>query len=177
MNTKFIFTLSIVILSLILSAVAHDNEECHYVKRSPELFERHDYENNDTCPCTVATATFTDKVTGIVVFAQDPCGSTLVTGLFSDGLVDPDKNCYSFRIVDKCGKLLNDLTSALNVKFRNNGTFPFSVRIDDLNLNCDSDGVLLAESDKKRYVKRDTGADLQIQQNGQNYASAPLSSV
>lgn len=174
MNTKFIFTLSIVILSIILSVDAHCHDKS-YNKRSTELFKRHDYEKNDTCPCTVATATFNSTVVGIVTFAQDECGSTLVTGLFSDGLVDPEKNCYDFLVVDKCGKLLYNLTSALDVKFRNDGTLPFSTRLDDLNLNCDSDGVLLAESDKKRYVKRDTGSDLQINQNGQNYASAPLS--
>ncbi|RHZ83230.1 hypothetical protein Glove_99g119 [Diversispora epigaea] len=174
MNTKFIFTLSIVILSIILTAFAH---EVSFKKRSPELLKRTDYEKNDTCPCTVATSTFNSTVIGEVVFAQDTCGSTLVTGLFSDGLVNPEKNCYTFLVVNKCGKLLYNLTSVLDVKFRKNGTFPFSTRLDDLNLNCDSNGVLLAESGKKRYIKRDTGADLQIQQNGQNYASAPLSSV
>ncbi|RHZ76283.1 hypothetical protein Glove_199g187 [Diversispora epigaea] len=174
MNTKFIFTLSIVILATILSAAAFDSE-CHYLKRSPELFKRH--ETNDTCPCTVATAVFNSTVIGEVVFAQDPCGSTLVTGLFGDGLVDPETNCYEYLVVDQCGKLLYNLTSALNVTYRKDGTLPFSTVLHDLNLNCDPDGILLAESDKKRFQKRATGSNLKVQQNRQNYASAPIRSV
>ncbi|CAG8457896.1 6808_t:CDS:10 [Diversispora eburnea] len=122
-------------------------------------------------------ATFDSTVVGIVVFSQDECGSTFVAGLFSDGLVDPEKNCYEYLIIDKCGKLLYNLTSAIDVEYRKNGTYPFSTRLDDLNLDCDSNGVLLAESEKKRYVKRDTGSSLQINQNGQDYASAPLDQV
>ncbi|RHZ83231.1 hypothetical protein Glove_99g118 [Diversispora epigaea] len=61
MNTKFIFTLSIVILSIILTAFAH---EVSFKKRSPELLKRTDYEKNDTCPCTVATSTFNSTVIG-----------------------------------------------------------------------------------------------------------------
>ncbi|RHZ77225.1 hypothetical protein Glove_184g109 [Diversispora epigaea] len=174
MNSKFIsFALSIFILSIILSVAAHP--DIHKYRDSSELFKRH-----DTCPCTVATSTFNDTVIGEVVFAQDTCGKTLVTGLFSDGLVDPEKNCYTYLVVDKCGNLLYDLTKAISPKYRENGTFPFSVRLDDLNLNCNEDGVLLAYCDphnNTHYRKRDTGANLAVQQNGQGYASAPLTGV
>ncbi|RHZ88251.1 hypothetical protein Glove_24g49 [Diversispora epigaea] len=182
MNAKFIFALKIVIVSMILSAVAK-KRNCNYdenKKRSLELSERRDYLTNDTCPCTVATAVFLGTFVGEVVFAQDPCGSTLVTGLFSDGF-DPENNWYGFLIVDACGNLLYNLTSALDIEFRKNGTFPFSARLDDLNLDCDSDGVLLAECDDskhhKHYHKRATGANLEVQENGQNFASAPINAV
>ncbi|RHZ86005.1 hypothetical protein Glove_57g7 [Diversispora epigaea] len=142
------------------------------------LLEIADGHENVTCPCTVAKSTFNSSgVIGEVVFAQNTRGSTIVTGLFSDGLVDPEKNCYNFLIVDDCGKVLYNLTSALDVKYRKDGTLPFSTtRLDDLNLNCNSDGVLLAVTYKKRYHKRQ-GAGmpyLEIRNSGDVSAQAPI---
>jgi hypothetical protein len=180
MNSKFIsFALSIFILSIALSAVAHPT--INKYKDSSELFKR-THEEHDNCSCTAATSEFTDKVWGNVVFGQNECGETLCAGIFSDGLVDPEKNCYDYLIMDTCGNLLYNLTDDISPKYRKNGTWPWSTRIKDLNLDCHEDGVLLAycedeEHNKTHYHKRDTGAVLQIQQNGQNFASAPLNQI
>jgi hypothetical protein len=162
MNSKFIsFVLSILILSIALSAVAHP--AIHKYKDSSELFKRH-YEKNDTCPCVAAVAEFSDEIWGSVTFSQNEDGETLVAGIFSDGLPNPEKICYEYLIIDACDKVLYNLTSALDIKYRKNGTWPFSVRLDDLILDCDSKGVLLVDSECKcdndtTYHKRaDTGA-------------------
>ncbi|CAG8557381.1 2010_t:CDS:2 [Diversispora eburnea] len=148
------------------------------IYKSPsELFKR---DEKDTCPCTVATSSFCGPIVwGEVVFAQDECGKTIATGLFSDGLVDPEKNCYDYLIVDKCGKVLYNLTEAISPKYRKDGTWPFSSgRLSDLNLDCDKDGVLLAYcdncTDTKYHKRQGSGSSLQIQQNGQDYAAADL---
>ncbi|RHZ63688.1 hypothetical protein Glove_328g65 [Diversispora epigaea] len=174
MNTKFtFFALSIVILSMVLSAAATPKtivakvrilpvaDTCKYSKRSAELFQR--YAHTKTCPCTDATARFTSNVVGEIVFSQNNCGSTLVTGLFSDGL-NPLKNTYFYYIVDLCGNILYDLTPALCVSYRKDGTWPFLVKLNNLNLDCNSKGVLLAECTKcfnnstfKPYHKRQFG--------------------
>ncbi|CAG8622726.1 2829_t:CDS:1, partial [Diversispora eburnea] len=154
-------------------------------KNSNELFKR-THEKNDTCPCTVATASFCGPVVwGEVVFAQDECGKTIATGIFSDGLVDPEKNCYDYLIVDKCDKVLYNLTKAISPKYRKNGTWPFSSgRLSDLNLNCNEDGILLASCDNctdtdKHHKRQDTqdGSKLKIQQNGQDYDETNIEQV
>lgn len=158
------------------------------------------------CQCTVATATFNDAVTGIIVFSQDTCGSTLVSGLFSQGLNDPDKNRYAFLIVDPCGNVLRNLTSDLNVSYSMNGTLPFETRPDNFNLDCDSSGVLVAgkyckstsnststitstdtytitstytntsTSKSNCYKRNDDETSVEITQNGAPYANGSLKS-
>ncbi|RHZ49475.1 hypothetical protein Glove_520g11 [Diversispora epigaea] len=180
MNTKFTFALCFTILfSVILSVYAHDDVS-KYRKRSPGLFKR-SHEKNDTCPCTVATSVFTKNVViGEVVFAQDPCGKTLVTGLFSDGLPDPEKNCYDYLIV-KCDKVLYNLTSAIDPKYRKNGTYPFSTRLNDLNLDCDSNGILVSPcvSCNDTYHKRQATPDptLNIYAKGDGNRLVDLSTI
>ncbi|CAG8568481.1 11680_t:CDS:1, partial [Diversispora eburnea] len=179
MNSKFIsfvlsiFTLSIYTLSAV-SAVAHPN----IYRSSSELFKR-THEKNDTCPCTLATATFCGPVVwGEVVFAQDEYGKTVIAGLFSDGLVDPEKNCYKYLIVDKCDKVLYDFTEEISPKYRKNGTWPFiSKRLDDLILNCDEEGVLFAYCDNctDTHCKREEqGQDVKIINDDGDYFKAPL---
>ncbi|CAG8594256.1 11593_t:CDS:1 [Diversispora eburnea] len=160
MNSKFIsFALSILTLSIILSAVAHPDIH-EYNKRLPKLL---------SCPCKVAKATFDSNVFGQVIFAQDNSGGTLVTGFFSEGM-HPERHAIQYYVKNSCGKLLYNMTSALNVKYRKNGTYPFSVRLNDFNLNCNSKGVLLSSCKRhhhKRQAEDDTGSpSFEINSNG-----------
>ncbi|CAG8693827.1 3775_t:CDS:1, partial [Scutellospora calospora] len=71
---------------------------------------------------------FGDKVNGLMVFAQKECGSTVISGIFRDGLVDPEMNNYTFVVQEPCGKA-RDITKDLNIKFVNGGTDPFTAVI------------------------------------------------
>ncbi|CAG8820114.1 646_t:CDS:1, partial [Racocetra fulgida] len=64
-----------------------------------------------------------------------PCGGTIITGQFRDGLVDPEMNCYTFKVQSAKGEL-RDITKDLHVKFVKDGTEPFNTKINDLNLDC-----------------------------------------
>lgn len=174
MNTKFTtLALCFVILFASIHFIPATNAylvPSGYPKRS--ILER---DSHDKCNCTVVTATFEGVVTGIVTFAQDPSGSTLITGLFSQGLVDPDKYQYNYLIVDSCGKVLRNLTCDLNVTYSNGGTLPFSVRLYDFNLDCDSNGVLRPSGYHKK-VKRQSTTSMSVT-GGSSNANAPLTSV
>jgi len=180
MNSKFIsFVLSIFILSIALSAVAHP--AIHKYKDSSELFKRH---TEETCPCTTANALFKDnglyKVWGIMVFAQNEEGETLCAGTFSDGLPCKEGcNCYDY-LIKKCGKVLYNLTEAISPKYRKNGTWPWSTRISDLNLDCDENGVLVYDCEKcndtTSHHKRQSGATVDVVEkgSGQTVASSGI---
>src|SRR6266498_4127447 len=147
--------------------------------------------NVKKCPCTLAETVFDDAVKGIVVYAQDECGSTTITGQFSKGFEDPSKN-YTFLIVDKCGYVIRDLTHDLAVPFSGDGgSKAFNTKIYDLNLNCDENGILNKQpystySNKRtcnthKYSKRDPGdvfpTYMRINENGDFYAEAAFTEI
>ncbi|CAG8689396.1 15125_t:CDS:1 [Cetraspora pellucida] len=125
-----------------LSLVARTETSSCPQKRSP-LAKRHE----EKCPCAVATAIFNNKFKGITVYTQDECGTTTATGYFSSGF-SPDKQYCAF-ITDDCGKILHNITDALNLQINQDGSVtPFTSKLYDINLNCDEDGILLAYTPK-----------------------------
>jgi hypothetical protein len=142
--------------------------------------------NVEKCPCALASATFDDeKVVGYVILAQDECGSTTVTGLFSKGLDDPQKNNYTFAIADDCGQIVKDL-GTLGSTFANGGTKPFAQKFDNFNLNCDKSGIFFLKSarlskrtycQKSSYSKRaPTNSQFAVYQSGNFYSGASVDS-
>ncbi|CAG8753094.1 13614_t:CDS:1 [Cetraspora pellucida] len=135
--------------------------------------------NSSQCPCSSAEATFSGRISGVMLFIQKPCGGTVITGAFRDGFVDPGKNCYTFKIQSANGEL-RDITNDLHVKFVNDGTEPFKVRIPNLTLNCDKNGILGGNDPRKRdYLwKRSQNATqnatMCIFENGKTCGQAPI---
>ncbi|CAJ0752198.1 15832_t:CDS:10 [Entrophospora sp. SA101] len=115
---------------------------CPYNKRS--LFKRTS-EPPQQCSCALAQAVFTGTFTGLVVLSQNECGSTRFVGQFSSGFQAGHN--YTFKVFDKCGNEVQDITQDLNVQINSNGgTAPFNAQVDDLNLNCDNHGILSSTS-------------------------------
>ncbi len=155
--------LTLIVVSAILPSDAKPLVQ-NLFKRSV-LDKRTDVEK---CPCTLARSLFDSGVSegpakGLVIFAQDECGSTTITGLFSKGFEDTSKD-YIFKIVDKCGDVIYDLTQGLCVELNNEGgTKFFSHKFDDINLNCNSDGILNRGSAKKIYKRQNTSGSLDLE--------------
>ncbi|CAG8590147.1 8656_t:CDS:1 [Funneliformis caledonium] len=121
------------------------------------------------CPCAFAGSIFDPFVKdaskgparGFVSYAQDELGCTIISGQFSKGF--EDKN-GTFRIVDKCDNLLFDISKELDVKFsEDGGTKAFSYKFDNINLNCDSNGLLVVECKIKSYYKRQSASGASMQ--------------
>ncbi|RIA86577.1 hypothetical protein C1645_779453 [Glomus cerebriforme] len=135
------------------------------------------------CPCALASAPFDGKATGLVVLAQDECGTTTFTGFFSKGLDDPQQNNFTFAIADDCDNIVHNL-GTLDATFTNGGTKPFTQKFNNINLNCDKNGILLLPTAKlskrnycqKKYYKRD-GSRFNIYSNGNFYSGAPVSLI
>ncbi|CAI2176825.1 6753_t:CDS:2 [Funneliformis geosporum] len=112
--------------------------------------------NTRVCSCALAESVFdgtSGPVNGIIIYAQDECGSTTITGLFSSGFEDTSQN-YTFKIVDNCGKVLRDVTKDLNIQFSEGGSKAFKSKVDDINLNCAKDGILLTKNSRSGLTKR-----------------------
>ncbi|CAG8508779.1 4017_t:CDS:1 [Gigaspora rosea] len=167
-----------------------EKKSCPNKKHSPLETRTHD----KICPCTLATSKFKGKVNGVIVYAQDECGTTTVVGFFGNGFKKDKK--YEFKITDDCGKVLRDMTDDLNVTFVDGGTEPFSAKLYDVNLNCDKHGVLNAHTPKpphnstvpykrhnkidpcsSKYRKRDYGAETVIYENGNTYTAADITLI
>jgi len=138
--------------------------------------------NVKRCPCTLASSTFEGKATGFVIYSQDECGSTTITGFFSKGLDDPQQNNYTFAIADDCGNITNKL-GTLDATFVDGGTKPFAQKFDNINLDCDQNGILLQKSAKsykrnnvckKTYYKRDGFRFLNIYSRGGFYSGTSI---
>jgi len=139
----------------------------------------------EKCPCALASATFEDKAVGYVILAQDECGFTTVTGFFSKGLDDPQKNNYTFAIANDCGDIIEEL-GTLGATFVDGGTKPFSQKFDNFNLNCDKSGILFLKSaklskrtycQKSNYSKRaPSNAFMNIYSGGSFYSGANVNS-
>ncbi|RIB13174.1 hypothetical protein C2G38_2041203 [Gigaspora rosea] len=71
---------------------------------------------------------------------QDICGETTIVILLKSGF-KPGHH-YDFLITDDCGKFLRNMTADLKAMFAGDGTTPFKAKLDDINLNCDNNGVL-----------------------------------
>ncbi|CAG8774899.1 19293_t:CDS:2, partial [Gigaspora margarita] len=122
------------------------------------------------CPFSAfAQAKFTGKVNGLMTFAQKSCNTTIISGIFANGLVDPKNNCYSIRIQDVNGKL-RDITKDLKLKFIKDGTEPFSVEIKNFNLNCDNGILTVDESEKQYYSEKQTYSEKQVHSEKQTYS-------
>jgi len=154
---------------------------CPYNKRS--LFKR-TYEEPPKCSCALAQAIFTGQYTGLVVLSQNECGATRFVGQFFSGFQTGYN--YTFKVIDKCGNLVEDITQDLNVQLDGKGgTSPFSAQIEDINLNCDNHGILSSTSSspssrRKRTcsgnTKRAEPPKLVVE-NGQEQYPADISSL
>ncbi|CAG8707873.1 20892_t:CDS:1, partial [Gigaspora rosea] len=96
--------------------------------------------HEETCPCTFAVSEFNSTVVGIIIYSQDICGETTIVILLKSGF-KPGHH-YDFLITDDCGKFLRNMTADLKAMFAGDGTTPFKAKLDDINLNCDNNGVL-----------------------------------
>ncbi|CAB4441710.1 unnamed protein product [Rhizophagus irregularis] len=108
------------------------------------------------CSCAAAYADFDSSHSssgpfrGFVAFSQDETGCTTIFGAFNQGFV-PDCT-YDFLIKNGCSGTEYKITSDLNVEITNDGgTKAFSHKFDNINLNCQSDGLL---SCGKSHYKR-----------------------
>ncbi len=153
-----------------------------------------DYESNKTkdvasCPCALAKSVFDESsdgpVKGLVVYAQDECGHTTITGIFSKGFEDTSKN-YRFKIVDSCGTVVHDLTSGLNVRFDNfGGTKVFRNKFRNINLNCNRKGILsikpkplINHTCKKIFKRRRRSRTyMRVNQDGRSYSQASIRKI
>ncbi|CAI2170968.1 10770_t:CDS:1 [Funneliformis geosporum] len=126
---------------------------CPYNSKRSVLIERNE---DKQCSCSMAEAIFSNKLQGLFFFAQDECGSTTIAGLFSSGFeVFNSTSNITFEIIDSCNRTLYDLTDGLNVQFNYNGsTKPFRYTFDEINLDCDKDGILFPQVGKSHYNKR-----------------------
>ncbi|CAI2161824.1 15300_t:CDS:1 [Funneliformis geosporum] len=138
------------------------------------------------CPFTLANAIFDPNgpkiekisegpIKGLVVFAQDEVGSTTVTGYFSRGFKST-KN-YKFLVVDNCGDVVHDLTKRLKVTIYEGGTKAFTYKFDDLNLDCDKEGILMTEAErncKNLSVRGRSDKFLKIIENGSTNSQAKI---
>ncbi|RIB13535.1 hypothetical protein C2G38_2098115 [Gigaspora rosea] len=150
-----------------------------------------------TCPCTFAVSEFNSTVVGIIAYFQDECGKTTAAGLVKSGLREGHR--YDVVITNDCGVILKNITSDLGfaLALSGEGTGPFTGVLKDVNLNCDSDGVLNAYTPKPTgissnsssdsssdyyykdpcktyYRKRGIGAESQFYEDGSQYAAAPI---
>ncbi|GBB93228.1 hypothetical protein RclHR1_21340002 [Rhizophagus clarus] len=115
------------------------------------------YKRNQ-CTCTTAYANFNSSPSsgpfrGFIAFAQDETGCTTIFGAFNEGF---DQKCtYDFLIQDECGKIEFNITNELDVQVTNDGgTRAFSHKFDYINLDCHSNGILLAKCNSGPYNKR-----------------------
>ncbi|GBB97457.1 hypothetical protein RclHR1_00030015 [Rhizophagus clarus] len=105
------------------------------------------YKRNN-CQCTTAFAYFDSSPSsgpfrGFVAFSQDETGSTTIFGAFTLGF-DP-KCTYDFTIDNKHGDVEYNITRGLDVQVTGDGgTEAFSHKFTDINLDCNSNGLLLA---------------------------------
>ncbi|CAI2164242.1 7001_t:CDS:1 [Funneliformis geosporum] len=131
------------------------------------------------CPFTLVNAIFdtkwskTEKVSdgpvkGLVVFAQDECGRTTVTGYFSHGFDSTKK--YKFLIIDNCEDVVRDMTKGLNVKINHDGSVKaFSHTYDDMNLDCNEEGILMTEAESSKSLLKRNCKDLSKRANTDKY--------
>ena len=185
--------LAFILLSLVaVSTPLPTDDETALNKRTSCLYKRNvlgKRTNVKKCPCALAESVFDPDysddyqvsegpVKGLVVFSQDECGSTTVTGFFSKGFEDKNSN-YTFQIVNDCGEVIRDLTKGLNVSLSNDdGTKAFTNKFDDFNLNCDNEGILYAPNKlpKRNCYKRD-GAYMRVNNNSRFYSRARVRQI
>ncbi|CAG8503309.1 5031_t:CDS:1 [Funneliformis mosseae] len=166
-------------------------------KRSTCVFKRDGVTKRTTvkrCPSTLANAIFdpewskTEKVSdgpikGLVVFAQDECGRTTVTGYFSKGFNSTKK--YKYLIIDNCEEVVWDMTKGLNIRITDEGsTRAFSHTYDKVNLDCDMNGILMKEAERSEPLFKRTCKNLskraasdkyfRITENGNKKSDAKL---
>lgn len=174
-----------ILLSLIAVSAALQTDEQTLEKRTGCLTKRGLGKRTDKkCPCALAEAVFDGLVGGLTVYAQDECGFTTVTGLFSKGFQDAGKN-YTFQVVDECGEVLQDLTSGLNVQpSPDGGTKSFRNLFENFNLNCDNTGILAPRGGLRKrtcpnkMMKRQGGGSyMRINESGDNYAQADINEI
>jgi len=137
--------------------------------------------NPEKCNCQLAFAEFNSTgYVGYVVFSQDECGDTTITGFYSKGF-DSNSQNVTFDITDDCGNVIQSLGS-MGVKFTGDGgTKPFRNKF-DFDLNCTKSGVLNTKSayyKHKRnchyYKRQDPGSGgAHMAVNNDPATSAPL---
>ncbi|CAI2183248.1 7395_t:CDS:2 [Funneliformis geosporum] len=136
------------------------------------------------CPCALAEAVFEGAVGGLTVYAQDECGFTTVTGLFSKGFQDTNKN-FTFQVVDDCGTVLQDLTEGLKVQpSGDGGTKSFRNLFENFSLNCGNTGILVPQNgltkrtcSRKLKKRQGSGAYMRINEGGDSYAQADINEI
>ncbi|RIB08863.1 hypothetical protein C2G38_2110051 [Gigaspora rosea] len=165
MNKRFFTWVLFVSLFLISTSSAYNGNE-NFFKYNPNPLNKR---TQPKCPFAFAEAKFTGKVNGLMTFAQKSCDRTIISGIFSNGLVDPEKNCYTIRIQDVNGKI-RDITKDLKLKFIKDGTAPFSVEIKDFNLNCDSGILTVHDSEKQYYSEKQSYSEKQVHSEKQSYS-------
>ncbi|CAG8502758.1 7771_t:CDS:1 [Funneliformis mosseae] len=190
---KSLTILAFILLSIIAVSSALPSHNDQLEKRTYPCLHKRNVLGKRTeerrCPCALAESIFdgtSGPVKGLMVYAQDECGSTTITGLFSSGFEDTTKN-YTFSIVDFCGKVIRDLTDDLNIEFSEGGSKAFKSKV-DFNLNCDKEGILFTENSKPGLNKRTCNAFskrqadpnkppnvfMRINEAGDNYAQADI---
>ncbi|CAI2173845.1 13663_t:CDS:1 [Funneliformis geosporum] len=142
---------------LIAVAAALQTGEQSFAHGSNVLEKRTDTKK---CPCSFAGSIFDPFVKdassgyarGFVSYAQDEQGCTIISGQFSKGFEDHNG---TFLLVDACDNLLFDISKELDVKFtEDGGTQTFSYKFDYINLDCDSNGLLVVECKVKSYYRK-----------------------
>jgi len=137
--------------------------------------------NPEKCPCQLAFADFTNEggvIGGYVVYAQDECGETTVTGIFTKGIT-PNT---TFAIVDDCGRKIQNLGNlGIEVADNSGSTKSFRQKF-EFDLNCTNQGVFnVKPSDyrkrtcnSKRQDPESGGTGTHMETNDAPPGSAPI---
>jgi len=133
----------------------------------------------EKCPCQLAYADFTDEggpVGGYVVYAQDECGETTITGIFTKGI----SHNTTFDVVDECDRVVESLGNlGIEVADNEGSTKSFRQKF-PFNLNCDKQGILnvqLSDSDYRKRTcntKRQAPSGKSMRKNGSPGGKAPI---
>src|SRR5688572_15767769 len=93
--------LACVLLSLLTASEALPSSSSPEKRHNTCLYKRTvlgKRTNVKKCPCALAEAIFDDgPVGGLVVYAQDECGSTTITGQFNKGFEDTSAH-FTFKV-------------------------------------------------------------------------------
>lgn len=110
----------------------------------------------------VGSATFTGTVVGEVTWTYVPLVGFRFSGAFTNGFTNPDPSVYKL-VMTKNGTSCDTEMEGVTIS-------PPAVEAFTIPTEC-------SLNSGGSFSVQDTGSDLQIQQNGQNYASAPINEV
>ncbi|CAG8608967.1 977_t:CDS:2 [Dentiscutata erythropus] len=123
----------------------------------------------------MSRAIFDGGVRGFMGFTQDEYGDTYVISIFTDELINPP---YQFYISDSCENVIRNITKYLNVEYADNGSKPFSAKLNNFNLDCDKNGILFTNCNSQYHLKKRANiVEVAIYDDGNNYAEAPISPI